>query len=182
MTRILVAILITLAVAMFVANAHAGNSVEIIGPSITWHVVDGGGASQFYNHPISPDGRVLYTPMLGLKQTNLDSSGVYNSLALFTAQNSIGKPIYGGIMGTGLNIWKGINAGFVFGGYVQNNTDFQNLGITPFSMTSGVNAFVPLMGLEVNFHIKLTDKTFFSINNTITPIITNHNLSFGVNY
>lgn len=182
MTRVLIAIVITLFLAMFVANARAANTVELVGPGLTWHVTDGSGASQMYNHPVSPDGRLLFTPMVGLKQTNLDSSGIYNSMALFTAQNSIGKPVYGGLLGTGVNIYKSLNAGVVVGGYVQNNQDFKYLGVTPFSMTDGVNAFVPLLGFEVNFKIHTSEKTFIGISNIVTPVITNHSLSFGVYY
>lgn len=179
MYRILIAILITLFLAMFAANVHA-DSLELIGPGLTWHVVDGN-ADYLYNHKVSSDGRLIYTPQIGLRYTHNDEL-FYESLSAFTAQNSIGSPIYGGIGALGISFSKYINTGIILGGYVQNNEDFRALNITPFSLTGGENAFVPLLGFEFNLKFYLTDRTFLGLNNMVTPIITNHNLSFGVYY
>jgi hypothetical protein len=162
-------------------QSFASDSLELLGPGVTWHVIDDG-ASGLYSHKLSSDGRLVYTPMIGIRKTSISDQNVYNSLSLFTAQNSIGSPIYGGMGATGLQLFGVFDAGFVFGGYIQNNQDFQRLGIVPFSATGGENAFVPLMGLEFNVKIKLDKNAFLGINNTITPIITNHNISFGINY
>lgn len=181
MYKAIIAILITLFLALVVSRANATESLELIGPGVTWHVIDIDGASALYNHKLSNDGRLIYTPQIGLRKTHTEADGLYNSFTLFAAQNSIGSPIYGGMGGTGIELFKMFQAGFIGGLYVQNNNDFEAKGITPFSMTGGSNAIVPLLGLEMNFKIKLSDKMFLGFNNILTPIITNHNLSFGVN-
>lgn len=162
------------------AHGLITDSIELLSPGLTYHVTDGG-ASHLYSNQISQDGRLIYTPLIGLKKTRMYDE-IYHSLSLFHANNSIGSPIWGGTGATGVQIFDFINLGLVYGGYIQNNEDYRAKGIVPFSMTGNTNAFVPLFGVEANMHWELSQKVFLGFNNTLTPIITNHNLSLGLNY
>ena len=159
----------------------AYDTLELLGPGITWHVIDGG-VSNLYSHQLSHDGRLIYTPLIGLKKTHISPDGTYHSFALFTADNSIGSPIYGFMGGVGVEFFKMMQAGFVGGGYIQNNEDFYAQGIVPYSMFGDTNAFVPLLGLEINFKFYTSDTVFVGFNNIITPIITNHSISVGLRF
>lgn len=171
---------LVLALFLISSISRASDSVELIGPGLTYHVIDGG-ASQFYDHKVSQDGRLIFTPTIGLKKTHVKDS-VYHSLSLFHANNSIGSPIWGGIGATGAEIFDIFHFGLVYGGYIQNNEDFKAINIKPFSMAGNTNAFVPLLGVEMNIYFNLSNSMFLGLNNTITSIITNHNLSLGLNY
>lgn len=173
--------MITLIIALVVSKSRADDTLELIGPGATWHVIDGG-ASYLYDNKISSDGRLLYTPEIGIRKTHIDAETLYNSFTLFRANNSIGSPVYGGLGGTGVQFFHMFQAGFIFGGYIQNDEDYRYMGIVPFSVTGGSNAFVPLVGLEMNFKVDLSKKFFLGINNIITPVITNSNLSLGYKY
>lgn len=181
MNRVILAILFTLLMALFAAQSRADNSVELIGPGLSWHVMNSN-AGSLNSNKVSNDGRLLYTPEFGVRKTYIEPTGLYKSVALFTAQNSIGSPVYGGMLGTGLEFKKMFSAGLILGGYVQNNEDFRYKGITPFSVTGGENAFVPLAGFEFNFKLYLSKNVFLGQNNIITPIISNHNLSLGIRF
>ncbi len=165
---------------MMVSYANAKDTLELVGPGITWHVIDGGASSQ-YNHKLSSDGRLIYTPQIGIKKTRIEAMQ-YNSFAIFTAQNSIGSPIVGAMGATGIELFNMFQVGFVLGGYVQNNNDFKAMGITPFSIMDGPNALVPIMGIDLNFKYKISDLLFVGFNNILTPVITNSNLSIGLEY
>ena len=159
--------------------ANDNKSIELIGPGITYHVIDNGVATQ-YSNKLSSDGRWIKTNQLGIRFTNTENYS-YNSTALFIASNSIGSTVYGGLASTGMHIII-FDTGFVFGGYVQNNEDFRAKGIEPYSLAGNTNAFVPLMGMEFNVKFPIGSKIFLGLNNLITPIITNHNLSIGLKY
>lgn len=166
---------------LFGAASHADENWEFIGPGITYHVIDNG-AAPYFDHKLSGDGRLIFTPMVGLKKTHIDPTNTYNSFTIFTAANSIGSQVYGAVGGTGIRFFRILYGGFAYGAYVQNNNDFKAMGITPFSINDGVNAIVPIFGLEINAHFPIGDTLFIGFNNLLTPIITNHNLSIGLQY
>lgn len=166
---------------LFNQNVMALDQLELVGPGLTWHVIDNG-AAPYFDHKISSDGRLIYTPMIGLKKIHVDQYGMYHSLTVFRASNSIGSPIWGGIGSTGAAFFRMLYAGFAFGGYIQNNNDFKAMGLVPFSLNDGANAFVPILGLEINGKFLVSDNVYIGFNNLISPIITNHTLSVGVNY
>lgn len=166
-----------LALMMISSIASAEYSLELIGGGLTYHVIDNGAASQFSNK-LSNDGRLIYSPTIGLKILNRPGDYSYKSAAIFRGLNSVGSPMTGGILATGLAIGP-FNLGFVIGGYVQNNEDFRARGIQPYSVFGNTNAFVPIAGVEGNVRIPLGEKTYLGINNILTPIITNHSLSLG---
>jgi hypothetical protein len=162
-------------------SVQANDSIEFIGSGITWHVIDTG-TSNRYSNQISRDGRLINTPQFGLRKIHVDKDFMYHSLTLFTAANSIGSPIYGGIGAIGAEFFGFFHAGLTIGGYVQNNNDFAAHGIVPFSLTPGTNAIVPILGVEMNVQVVFDEGIFVGLNNLITPIITNHCLSLGVKY
>lgn len=165
---------------LFPSLSYADRSLELLGGGITYHVLDYGASSK-YSNKISNDGRLIYTPMLGLRITNIPGNYSYSSAAIFRGTSSIGSPIYGGLLSSGLAI-SVFQVGFGFGGYIQNNEDFRAKGIQPYSFIGNTNALVPLVGIEANVRYPLSDKLFLAFNNLLTPVITNHYLSLGLKY
>lgn len=174
-------LLSSLLVLVFSTIACASDTIELVGPGLTMHVIDGGVSDKYVNK-ISSNGRLILTPQIGIRKTNVDKWGTYNSLALFAARNSIGSPIYGGFGATGAEFFKFFDAGLVYGFYIQNDEDFRARGIEPFSMWGNTNAAVPLFGIELNVKIRIEDNVFIGFNNIITPILTNTSLSLGLTY
>lgn len=170
-----------IAVLMQGCNSFAENSWELMGPGVTYHVLDFG-TSNLYSHKLSDDGRLIYTPTIGLKKTFIDKDYMYHSLAAFHSENSIGSPVWGVMGGVGVHMFDFFNLGLAYGGYVQNNNDFANTGIKPYSLAGNTNAFVPLFGFEANFRFDTSDVMFLGFNNLVTPVITNHSLSLGWRY
>jgi hypothetical protein len=164
---------------MLSLQAKANETLELVGGGITVHIEDSGGVGQYFSNKITPDGRVIANPVVGLRYTDYSDILLYWSGAGFYGVNSIAKPITGGLVSGGLG-FEYVNVGLVAGGYVQNNNDFYNIGIQPYSLTDGSNAFVLMAGVEVNFKIPLSDDIFLGINNLLTPVVTNHTLSLGV--
>ena len=163
------------------STAFAKESIELIGPGVTWHVLDNG-AAPYFSNKLSSDGRLIYTPQVGFRKIHTDNQFVYSSFAAFMGSNSIGSPIYGFVGSTGVELLRILHIGIAIGTYIQNNNDFNAKGLEPFSMTSGTNALVPILGFEINTQIPISDRMFIGFNNLITPVITNHNLSIGLGY
>lgn len=174
--------IVTAAIISHCSHVKASDTLELVGPGLTMHVIDNDGVSAKYSNKISDNGRLIYTPQLGLRRTHVDKFGTYDSLVVFAARNSIGSPIYGGFGATGAEFFHFFDAGLIYGGYIQNNNDFRAQGIEPFSMTGNTNAFVPLLGIELNVKFSLDNNVFLGLNNLITPIITNSNLSVGYKF
>ncbi len=153
-------------------------SVEILGGGLTYHFV-ANSPSRFSNK-ISSDGRLIsnLTYGLGVAYTDFVNS-FYIAVHLFQGNNSVNQPINGGTLSIDA-ITKYCDVGFVVGAYVQNDYDFISAGIAPFSITSGANAIVPIIGLEINPKFAFGDRYYVKLNNIITPIITNHSLSLGM--
>jgi len=164
---------------MMAITARAENSLELVGPGVTFHVIDGG-VSNLYSNKLSNDGRLIYTAQLGLRYVSSEDFG-YSSIGIFRALNSVGSPITGAIYGYGISMTN-LNVGFVAGGYIQNNNDFYARGIQPFTLFGGTNALVPLVGFEINMKIPISKRTFIGFNNILSPVITNHNMSIGIKY
>lgn len=158
--------------------SSARYSIELVGGGLTYHVIDNGASANFSNK-ISKDGRLIYTPSVGLKVLNLPGDYTYKSATVFRGLNSVGSPITGGMLGTGLAFGPA-SLGIVLGGYVQNNEDFRAKGIEPYSVCGNTNAFVPIAGAEFNLRVPVGENVYVGLNNLLTPIITNHSLSLGL--
>lgn len=156
------------------------DTLEIIGGGLTYHVLDGG-ASPLYSNKVTDDGRLIVTPTIGARFVHNLDIWWYDSAALFYSTNSIGRPVQGAMVSAGMH-QEYFNIGLALGGYLQNNEEFRAKGIQPFSLDSDDEiSIVPLLGIEVNFILPLTNRVFLGINNLLTPILTNHTLSLGVN-
>lgn len=162
---------------MMACAARADQTLELVGPGVTFHVVDGG-VSNLYANKLSADGRLIYTANLGIRYVDEADFG-YSSFAIFRALNSVGSPITGALYGYGISTLN-LNVGLVAGGYVQNNEEFHARGIQPFTLFGDTNAFVPIVGFEINVKIPVSKRIFIGFNNILSPVITNHNLSIGI--
>ena len=160
--------------------SYADNtSVELIGGSITYHVMDDG-ASSHYVTKWSPDGRLIFNQLYGVKLLVKDNDS-YSSMTYFGGNNSIGSPIYGGIVSYGV-ILKDFNVGLAIGGYMQDDNAFRSVGVEPYRLTEiGSSGLVPVVGVEINYKVDLSDTMYLKLNNLLSPVITNTSLSLGFN-
>lgn len=153
------------------------SSFEAIGGSITYHVIDNTGSSQYQNK-LSSDGRLIFNDLLGIRYISQDSY-TYWSTSAFTGSNSIDSYITGAILSYGLTN-RNLYIGTVLGGYVQDDDAFRNHGIDPYRMTEfGNTGLVPIIGIEINYKIDFTSKYYLKINNILSPVILNTSLSLG---
>jgi len=172
-------ILIGFLLITFVYKTVRANSFETIGGGVTYHLIADGASSQ-YQTKWSQDGKLIFNPLFGI-QYNFDESEVYQTVRLFEGSNSIGKQIYGGTYSVGLRTNQ-LYLGFLLGTYFQDDNEFTKLGIEPYSVHNehGWSA-VPLMGLEANiFLVHFDGNKYLKLNNIITPVLTNHTLSLGI--
>lgn len=152
-------------------------SLELVLGGVTFHVMGDDDVSSLYSNKLSNNGRLIATPTLGVRYTR-SPDVTYESAAIFIGTNSVGERIYGATASYGLKL-ENLELGLIGGGYIQNNNDFYAKGIIPYSLTDGTNALVPIFGIELNYRIRLGESTFLGINNILSPVITNHNLSLG---
>ncbi len=156
------------------------SSIELIGGGLTYHVFDAGGGN-YYSYKVSSDGRLISNPVFGIGYTMVDAELSYTSIRIFRGMNSVAQPINGGILALG-HASRHIEFGLVAGGYVQNNNDFAGTGVVPYSVGQGSNAFVPIIGVELNWKIIFSETIFIRFINVITPILTNHTASLGFDF
>ncbi len=159
----------------------AKGSFELIGGGLTYHFVDYGSAKNF-SHKISPEGKLIGNLVYGFGITIYGSKNKnYYALRGFQGENSIAKPINGAIATFGTHS-RNVEFGVVWGAYVQNEYDFRGTGVVPYSVGQGSNSIVPIIGVELNFKIFLKGALFTKFINVVTPIITNHSLSLGLDF
>src|ERR1019366_4965849 len=93
--------------------------------------------------------------------------------------NSVGKQMAGFLYTEGIEI-SGLQVGITYGGYEQESKYYDNLGLNSFRVVniSGID-LVPVLGLQVNYKIKLSDDYYLKLNNLIDPVLFNTTLSFG---
>ena len=110
-----------------------------------------------------------YQAVTNVKQTSFQKNMIvkYNNINLLVGNNSISKPIYG--LGYDFKISDHTN--FKVGGYIQDETDFNNLGV---ELSTG--DFMPVVGIEHNFPI--TER--ISLTNMITPLIIFSGVRFKI--
>ncbi len=173
-------LIITLCVLLLSSTlALAEDTDELILGSLTYHLI--GGGSEEFSNKLSQDGRLIDNFLIGYQFTETHLN-LYDSLAIFGGDNSVGKPIGGFKFSTGVTD-KTWYLGPVIGGYVQNNIYFERVGLQPldFGPANGV-ALVPIIGVELNYRINLNKKYFIKFNNILTPALTNLTLSAGVSF
>lgn len=152
-------------------------SIETIGGGLTYHLI-GTGAEQNYSHKLSPDGRLISNFVFGVGVIT-ENDIMYDSFKLFEGYNSVNQPMYGADYSAGfkLNCWY---LGLVGGGYLQNDRTMRKAGVSPFHLIEiGDMGVMPIVGIEANYKISLSDSTYIKINNLVTPLLTNTSLSLG---
>lgn len=172
-------VLIWLFCLILVSQSHCAkaSTLEVIEGGVTYHVVNNQEVSQKFSRPLSSDGRLIATPLFGMRYTFDEDIG-YQAVSGFVGSNSINSPITGITYSVGIG-FEYLNLGLINGFYMQNDHDFEAKGIQPYSLNGGSNAIVPIIGLECNFKIPLKKDLFFGFNNILTPVITTHNISLG---
>jgi hypothetical protein len=151
--------------------------VEVIGGSLTYHLLDLG-TSDYYSNKLTKNGRLLNNPMFGLAYTE-HASVFFVTQTVFGGSNSVGKQMAGFLYTEGIEI-SGLQVGITYGGYEQESKYYDNLGLNSFRVVniSGID-LVPVLGLQVNYKIKLSDDYYLKLNNLIDPVLFNTTLSFG---
>lgn len=177
LNRTIVWLTLTLMLSVFPIISQA-RTLEVIGGGLTYHLW--GYSYPDYVGKLIDDGSLIANPLVGVGYTNEDASS-YASYKVFFGDNSLGYPIGGFTTGHGVRLGRW-HLGLVIGGYLQDDDEYFNRGIVPFSLTTGRAAFVLIGGVEANYDIPLNDKCFLRINNLITPALTNHTLSFGFSF
>lgn len=174
--------LIVLLIGAFVLASGTVNATsnEIMIGSLTEHIILPSSSSQKFENKVGDDGRMLLNPMLGVRRTWSLEDGGYTSLAAFGGENSIGEAMVGMFASSGAEFGSHVRFGGVLGGYLQSNEKFRDRGIYPFSMgeSQGVG-LVPIAGLELSLHAKVSRKTYLTLINILTPALTSTSLGIG---
>lgn len=151
--------------------------------SYSYHLLGDAKAFSQLENKVSSDGKLIQNTMLTYKITSTNKE-YYSSDAFFGGENSVASAMFGYLGASGAYVNKYTQVGFVYGAYVQDNTKFlQKDIVNPYSFfsESKIN-IVPVFGLEVNFKAKISKDYFIKLNNVITPAVTNHTVSFGVEF
>ena len=175
------------------AQAGSGYSVELQGGGINYQL-ENNGTSAYNAHKWSPDGRLNYSGMLGVKVLEEDQL-FYNSLLLYGGNNSIGQPVGGLIESSGFKVdnmgylgcpyHKGtLYVGWAIGAYLQNDNSYKAAtGQYPNELTAfGSEGLVPILGLELDYKVRLTDRTYIKLDDVIQPSSVMTGLSLGYSF
>lgn len=156
---------------------------EILGGSITEHYFPAG--RQHFITKLGDDGKLIYNPMLGVRTVEHDSDYSYTSKSYFVGNNSIAKPMAGFVYSSGFKVdnWQ---VGALVGAYAQDARPFYDRNIQLFYLVIPIQpvvdsglAITPLIGVELNYKIKLSEHTHFIWMNVITPVLYNTNIGIG---
>lgn len=159
------------------------DSIELMYSVYTYHLTNPENIGNKYENKVSKDGRLIDNPMFGIGfKTVVDTA--YQTNNFFGGQDSVGSPIFGIMRATGYRSSWGFHAGFVYGAYFMNNKTWVERGImhTNALKVSDASSIVPLIGVEISQEIPLGKTIYLKLNNLITPVLTNHSVSFGINY
>lgn len=151
--------------------------------SYSYHILGDAESFAKLEHKASTDGRLISNPMLSFKKT-VTKGQYYTSDAFFAGNNSVATAMAGYVAATGAYVSRNLQLGFVYGVYAQDNREFIKRDIVnPFSIfqENKIN-IVPIFGAEINFKANITKKYFLKLNNVITPAVTNHTVSFGLEF
>lgn len=161
----------------FLSSYGYANSIELLYGSYTYHLIVTGGVERHFVNKVSNDGKLINNALYGIRfNERFDNS--YRVYTLFHGENTIGEPMRG-FSYSSLKMLKYVDLGFIIGAYMQDNDKYVQKGIDNFRLTNGPNGLVPIIGLEVNMPVMLSRTIYLKLNNIITPILTNHSLSFG---
>ena len=173
-------------------NTHvfAKSTIEFSSSFITHHFYKDN-ADRFENK-ISYDGRTIANPLYGVSLT-WGNNDKYNSLSLFSGEDSIGSPMNGFMLSTGWGSLQqsNLHLGVIWGLYFYEEEAWEEryydrTNKTPSWLHStygeeyrGINM---IFGIELNYQIQLSNNHFVKFRNTFTPLISNHSIALGFNF
>lgn len=154
---------------MLLTYTPALAGVSILGGGITYHIIDY--SETEYSNQFTDKG-FISNKIIGIG--SYSEEGIfYDNKYVFFGENSIAKPIVGTIIQQGANFDNWL-LGVAIGGYFQNNSEFKNIGLNPFSIPlDKTYGFVPLIGIAVNYKLNKSIR----VNNIISPMIYNLSIS-----
>lgn len=166
--------------------AHA-DSIEVVGGSITAHLLP----FSTYSPKVDPykslagqlgqNTGVIANPLFGLRYVGEDER-TYWTAAGFFMENSVGQPSAGFLTSLGRKFFNGhLYAGGVLGAYEQCDSCYIESGLWPYKFTTiGDTDIVPVIGIEINFRVNISEKYYLKLNNIVTPLLTNTTIGFGI--
>lgn len=154
------------------------DQVEILGGSLTQHIINPDGASSEFAHKVSSDGTLIANPLGAYRLIKTEEDGWYESRGYFAGENSIGEAMGGAMASQGFE-YSHMRLGVVVGGYMQDEQKFHDRGLQPFAMELGRVGVVPILGLEFQINLPIASKTYLTIYNVITPVLTNTTIGVG---
>lgn len=161
---------------LIVAKRTNADSLEYVGTSVTYHINGDHEVSEKFHNKLGFNGNLIYTPIHGLIYTKQEDF-TYTAYKGFFGNNSVGETMIGGIYSMGIQLYN-TQIGVLAGAYYQDKSEFDKRNIR-----LGISSdFMPVFGLELNQKFYISDKEFIKWTNTLTPFITNHALSIGIDY
>jgi hypothetical protein len=157
----------------FVALA---DSLEVATGSLTYHFLNQE-VSDKYSNKVSSVPGLITNPMLGLRyNSEINSDKDILTHSIFSGQNSIGEFMAGYSAALKAN-YGSLLLGPVLGFYYQDHSKFFDRGL---ELQNPCKCdIMPVLGVEFNFIFNLNKDVYFSQNNVITPILSNHTISIG---
>jgi hypothetical protein len=128
--------------------------------------------------------RVVQNPIIGVKRTK-HNGRKYVSSAFFAGVDSNRSNIVGMAASRGLTYLKEkLYVGVVGGVYSGQMNRWDNDNLRPFGVRLGTpNIYVtPILGGEINYKIQIKKGYFMKFNNVISPFVTNHGISIGIEF
>lgn len=165
----------------FSLNCLADQSFELMGGGLTYHLMTSSDIAQHFSNKLSPDGRLIDNPLIGINYTMRDKD-FFTSFIFFTGQNSFNEAMNGVVIELGDEV-DNFQIGWALGFYGENIPDWGAIGSAPFYFAEiGNTGFVPVFGVALNYKIPFNKVTFLKVSNVISPILINSSLSFGWNF
>jgi len=147
--------------------------LELLIGSLSYHPFFNTELSNRFDNKVTDGGRLISNPVVGVRATR-PLEKYYQSLSVFTGQNSVGAPITGTTVSMGVG--ERFMVGGVIGAYHQDSKPFKDREL------DSPHPFMPFAGLEVNYRVPIGEKYCMTFNNVLTPLLTNHSVSFGVKF
>lgn len=151
---------------------------EILLGSLTQHFFNPESIDSQFANRVSSDGSLIRNPMLGYRQVHT-KDGIYDAVAYFGGQNSVGEPMFGVAWSIGSD-YRGYRLGVLGGIYMQDSSQFLDKGIVPIMMIPYRGwGPTPVLGLEATKTWDLNDTTYFLINSLLTVPFINVSIGLG---
>ncbi len=172
---------------------NQGVSLEVEGGGLNYQL-ENNGTSSYNTHKWSPDGRLNYSGLLGVRLV-MEDHLFYNSLMLYGGNNGIGQPVGGLVQSSGFKIERmgyigngnhpgTLYVGWAIGGYLQNDNSYKaTTGQYPNELTAfGSEGLVPILGLELDYKVPISDSVYIKLDDIIQPSNINTALSLGYTF